>query len=186
MEYPMITLITDPEADEERLDATITHEVGHNWFYAALGSNEREHAWMDEGINTYFEFRYEHEKYRNNSLFGDAIPEDVKNAPTEQFEAAVYLALYRLEMESPIDLPAQNYPSDEEYGTAVYLKAALWLKTIELAVGREKFDKGMKNYFSEWEFRHPYPEDFEKSLEESTGKKLDGYFELLRKKGRLD
>ena len=185
MEYPMITLITEPDADEEKLDATIAHEVGHNWFYAALGSNEREHAWMDEGINTYFEFRYEHEKYRNNSLFGDAIPDDVKNAPMEQFEAAVYLALYRLRMEDPIDLPAQDYPSDEEYGTAVYLKAALWLKSIELAVGRDKFDEGFRNYFSEWEFRHPYPGDFEKSLEESTGKNLEGYFELLKKKGSL-
>jgi aminopeptidase N len=59
------------------------------------------------------------------------------------------------------------------------------MKSIELAVGRDKFDEGIKNYFSEWEFKHPYPEDFEKSLEETIGQNLDGYFDLLKKKGSL-
>lgn len=48
MEYPMIT-VTGTFA--------IIHEVGHNWFYGILGNNERDHAWMDEGINTYFDNR---------------------------------------------------------------------------------------------------------------------------------
>ena len=46
MEYPMITLITSPDASEEMLDAVITHEVGHNWFMGMLASNERNHAWL--------------------------------------------------------------------------------------------------------------------------------------------
>ncbi|MEP7109121.1 MAG: M1 family metallopeptidase, partial [Ferruginibacter sp.] len=54
MEYPMITLITSPDAKIETLDAVIAHEIGHNWFMSMLGSNERAHTWMDEGLNTYF------------------------------------------------------------------------------------------------------------------------------------
>jgi hypothetical protein len=185
MEYPMITLITEPDADEEKLDATITHEVGHNWFYGVIGSNEREHAWMDEGINTYFQFRYEHEKYRANSLFGSSIPESVRQYPLNQFEAAIYMTLLRSPMESPIDLPAQDYPNDDEYAKSVYLKTAIWMYTMEIVEGRDTLDKGIQNYFSEWKFRHPYPEDFENSLEESMGKKLDNYFVLLKQKGSL-
>ena len=30
-----------------------------------LGSNERDNAWMDEGLNTYIEIRYMEEKYPN-------------------------------------------------------------------------------------------------------------------------
>jgi uncharacterized protein YjaZ len=56
MEYPMITLITSPDASEPMLDAVITHEVGHNWLMGILATNERTHAWMDEGVNTYFQF----------------------------------------------------------------------------------------------------------------------------------
>src|SRR5687767_12742069 len=52
MEYPMITLITSPKADEATMDGVIAHEVGHNWFYGILASNERDHPWMDEGMNT--------------------------------------------------------------------------------------------------------------------------------------
>jgi hypothetical protein len=59
MEYPMITLITSPDAKVETLDAVIAHEIGHNWFMGMLGSNERAHTWMDEGLYTYFQFRYE-------------------------------------------------------------------------------------------------------------------------------
>src|SRR5215471_10635696 len=185
MEYPTITLITDPDADDETLDVTIAHEVGHNWFYGVIGSDERDHAWMDEGINTYFEVRYEHEKYKNNMLFGDAIPQNVKDAPLDQFEAAVYLALLRLPMESPIDLPAQDYPSDDDYEMSVYMKAAIWLYMMEVKEGRNKLDNAFKEYFVEWKFKHPYPEDFQKVLEKSMGKSLDQYFLLLKKKGSL-
>jgi hypothetical protein len=35
-----------------QLEVVIVHEVGHNWFYGILGSNERDNGWMDEGLNT--------------------------------------------------------------------------------------------------------------------------------------
>jgi hypothetical protein len=57
MEYPMITVI-GLSGNAKSLDRVITHEVGHNWFYGVLGSNERMHAWMDEGLNSYYENRY--------------------------------------------------------------------------------------------------------------------------------
>jgi hypothetical protein len=185
MEYPMITLITSPNAAEEALDATITHEVGHNWFYAILGSNERLHAWMDEGINTYYQFRYEAEKYRNNSIFGDAIPTEVREKPVDQFEAAVYSILSKIPMEKPIDLPAEEYTGKDEYSTSVYIKTAIWLYVMQYFEGEDNIDKGVKNYFEKWKFKHPYPEDFQAAMEESMGKSLGSYFELLQKKGSL-
>ena len=57
MEYPTITVYR-PGGSEKELDLTIAHEVGHNWFYGILASNERDHPWMDEGINTFYENKY--------------------------------------------------------------------------------------------------------------------------------
>lgn len=73
MEYPMITVIGDADTPKS-LDDVITHEVGHNWFYGILASNEREHPFMDEGINTYYENRYLKTYYNDESKF---IPENI-------------------------------------------------------------------------------------------------------------
>ena len=88
-------------------------------------------------------------------------------------------------MKSPIDLPAAEYTSDDEYGDAVYTKAALWMYRLELLVGRDKMSKAIQNFFFAWKFRHPYPDDFKECLEKVTGKNLDDYFGQLRKKGSL-
>jgi aminopeptidase N len=57
MEYPMITVIGG-SGNGKSLDQVITHEVGHNWFYGILASNERQFVWMDEGFNSFYEQAY--------------------------------------------------------------------------------------------------------------------------------
>jgi hypothetical protein len=185
MEYPMITLITSPEANMETLDAVITHEVGHNWFYGILASNERQHPWMDEGINTYYQFRYEAEKYRGNTLFGDDIPKEVKQKPVEDFQAAIYSALGRIPMEEPIETPAAAFKDKNQYGLIEYVKTSIWMYILELNLGRENLERAMQAYYNEWKFKHPYPQDLQKALEKSLNKDLSKYFDVLHKKGAL-
>jgi aminopeptidase N len=187
MEYPMITLITSPKAKKEALDGVIAHEVGHNWFMAMLGSNERMHTWMDEGLNSYYHFRYEAEKYRYNSIFGDQIPEDVKKLPVDKFMDMIYNVINQnIPMQSAMETPADKFPNSDEYGIVSYVKTALWLYMLEAAIGREKVDAAMKNYFSKWKFKHPQPADMQAAFEEAIGSKLDKFFELTRKEGKLE
>lgn len=186
MEYPMITLITSPNAKEEEMDAVITHEVGHNWFYGILGSNERDHPWMDEGINTYFQFRYEAEKYRTNSLFGSMIPKDVKELSETDFQSRIYEVLNSLPAQQPINTGSTGFTNKDEYGIVIYVKTAVWLYGLEKALGRDVLDKGLQAYFTNWQFRHPSPEDFKKELEAVSGKDLDQYFALLDKEGKIN
>jgi aminopeptidase N len=185
MEYPMITHITSPEVTEERLDAVITHEVGHNWFYSVLGSNEREHAWMDEGINSYYQFRYEAQKYKSNSIFGDDIPAEVKTKTEDEFQALVYNALGGIPMEKPIETHSASFKDKEEYGLVIYIKTAIWMYILQLNLGKAKMDAAMQAYFNEWKFKHPYPEDFKASLEKSLNTKLEELFEIRNKSGSL-
>jgi hypothetical protein len=185
MEYPMITLITSPDASEPMLDAVITHEVGHNWLMGILATNERTHAWMDEGINTYYQFRYEAEKYRFNSVFGESIPNEVKDKSVEDFQAIVYNALSKIPMKTAIETPSEEFQDEEEYGIVVYVKTAVWMYFMESQLGRDNMDKAMRAYYDEWKFKHPYPEDMKASLEKALGKDLTPYFDLLQKKGNL-
>ncbi len=187
MEYPMVTLITSPEAKKEALDGVIAHEVGHNWFMAMLGSNERMHTWQDEGLNSYYHFRYEAEKYRYNSIFGSAIPDDVKKLSAEDFMRTIYRVIEaNLPMESAMETPADKFPNSDEYGIVSYVKTALWLYMLEAAVGREKVDAAMHNYFNKWKFKHPQPKDLQAAFEEALGTDLDQYFELTKKTGKFE
>ena len=185
MEYPMITLITSPDANEQKLDAVITHEVGHNWFYSILGTNERNHAWMDEGINTYYQFFYEANKYKSNLLFGEAIPQELKDKPLPEFLSAIYGALAEIPMEDPIETEAALFKNKDDYGIIEYVKTAIWMYIIELTIGKDNLDKVMHAYFNEWKFKHPYPEDLKKVFEKETRMNMDNLFEVLKKKGSL-
>jgi hypothetical protein len=147
MEYPMITLITSPDAKPTTLDAIIAHEVGHNWFMSMLGTNERDHAWMDEGLDTYFMFRYEAEKYRGNQVFGDKIPEQIKNLNADDFQSTVYRQLMNIPIQPPLETTSMDFKNSAEYGMTVYLKAAVWMYLLQETVGKDKVDSAFHNYF---------------------------------------
>jgi hypothetical protein len=185
MEYPMITLITSPDATKESLDAVIAHEVGHNWFYGIIASNEREFPWMDEGLNTYYQFRYEADKYRTNSIFGSSIPDEVKKLSSNEFLSRVYNALNTLPAAKPVATSSTGFQNKDEYGIVVYIKTAIWMFIMESSVGREALDKGIQTYFNEWKFKHPYPEDLQSSLEKGTGQGFNNLFELLKQEGNF-
>ncbi|MBC7828386.1 MAG: M1 family metallopeptidase [Chitinophagaceae bacterium] len=185
MEYPMITLITSPDAQKEGLDAVITHEVGHNWFYGILASNEREHPWMDEGLNTYFQFRYEAEKYRSNSVFGSNLPEEVKKLSADEFLARIMFAMNSLPAKLPIQTHSTAFTNKDEYGIVVYLKTAIWMSILEASIGKENLLNGLKQYFKDWKFKHPYPEDLKSSLEKGSNQKLGSLFDLVNKEGNF-
>jgi Peptidase family M1 domain len=185
MEYPMITLITSPGADEEELDGVITHEVGHNWMYGMLGTNERDYPWMDEGMNTFLQFRYEAEKYRANSIFRNSLPKEMKKLPEDEFLSRIYSGLNMLPAKQPINTRSTGFANKDDYGIVVYIKTAIWLYLVEKALGKEVVDKGLHEYFGEWKFKHPYPEDLKAILEKTAGTNIDKLWDLLDKEGNF-
>lgn len=167
MEYPTVTVIT-PTADAHELELTIVHEIGHNWFYGILGSNERDHPWMDEGINSYYDQKYDLLHY--------------KKLPRLEHVAFETKAVTHLDQ--PIALPSEKF-NEANYGLVVYYKTAEWLRYLESVIGTEAFDKAMHEYYRHWQFKHPQPEDFKQVMEGSTGKNLDSVFAYLNKTGLL-
>jgi len=55
MEYPMI-IFCGSRKSERGLYGVTTHEIGHNWFPMTVNTDERRHAWMDEGFNTFINY----------------------------------------------------------------------------------------------------------------------------------
>ncbi len=173
MEYPMITVIAKAGGDKS-LDAVITHEVGHNWFYGILASNERDHGWMDEGMNTYYERRYTNTFWKSKKkAFSSGL--DVSNEKIFDLGFDWYAA--KNEDQAPNTHSNDLLPIN--YGTCMYQKTGKSMELLETFVGLEMYDKVMKSYYQKWKFKHPYPEDFRKHWESETGKDLSWFFDGL-------
>ena len=51
-------------------------------------------------------------------------------------------------------------------------KAGKWVSLLADTLGKKDFDKNMLDYFSRWQFKHPYPEDFELAMDTNGLNKL--------------
>jgi hypothetical protein len=167
MEYPTITVLS-PAASAKELDRTIAHELGHNWFYGALASNERAHPWMDEGMNSFYEEKYMEAKYGKQTREAELTFQAKATIKTDQ----------------PIETKSEDF-SATNYGLVAYHKTAEWMKLIEAKIGEEAFRKMMQQYFTEWGFKHPQPEDFKKIAADKLGGDTEAVFALLHTKGIL-
>lgn len=190
MEYPNVTIIGQAGNDRS-LETVIVHEVGHNWFYGMLGSNERKYAWMDEGINSFNELRYIRTKYPNDKL-GKALGMDNgKILGINEFNQSyqyylLYLIAARENKDQPVELNAEKYTSGN-YGAIVYSKTAIVFDYLFHYLGEKKFDEIMQFYFSNFRFRHPNPHDLQKTFEYFTGNDLTWAFsDLIGTTKKLD
>lgn len=182
MEYPNVTVIGS-SGSAISLETVIVHEVGHNWFYGILGSNERVHPWMDEGINTANEIRYMETKYPNNEQFSDnfggvanaihlgGLSHHCGNHLTYQISAGNG-------KDQPIELHSNEY-TPLNYGAIVYAKTGLVFSYLRDYLGDELYDKCMSIYFESWKFKHPQPADIRVVFEKETGKDLSWFFDDL-------
>jgi hypothetical protein len=180
MEYPNVTVIGNASSKIE-LEVVIVHEVGHNWFYGQLGSNERVHPWMDEGMNTLNEIRYIETKYPNNEhmsqmMRGMAETIHLEHLSHHDMSDMTYGTSAGMGLDQPIELPSNDY-SSLNYGAIVYAKTGLVFNYVRDYLGDEMFDKCMLAYYAKWEFKHPHPEDMKNIFEEVSGKDLTWLFD---------
>jgi Peptidase family M1 domain len=184
MEYPTITLLDDG-GSEKMLDFVINHEVGHNWFEAILGTNERTHPWMDEGMNTYYDSRYALQQYGNTRIdFIKTKSAFINKRIPDNIEQPLLQTVTAVKKDQPIETPSEKFNAFN-YNMVAYVKTGNWMKLLEIELGKTVFDNCMQEYYKRWQFKHPYPEDFKKVVEGVSGKNVDAVFALLNKKGDL-
>ena len=171
MEYPGI--VFDGFKDSGKSLFWITaHELGHGWFPMIVGSNERRHAFMDEGFNTFIDV-YASDAFNK----GEYAPKrDGEYAPKGGNPVEEILPLLA-DADAPTLMDTADATSEKYRHPLTYFKGALGLVLLrEQILGPERFDPAFRKYIATWAFKHPAPSDFFRLMESESGEDLSWWW----------
>jgi len=170
MEYPGI-VFDGMNAKMKTLFWVTAHEIGHTWFPMIVGSNERRHAWMDEGLNTFIDVYAS--DYVNNGEF--APKRDGEYAPGGG-NPADEIAVWLKDPASPSMMLRADMITGKYRHPYTYFKPAFGLIMLrETILDTTRFDYAFKQYIKKWAYKHPSPDDFFRTMESEAGEDLS-YF----------
>lgn len=146
MENPELTFATPTIiAGDRSLVSLVAHELAHSWSGNLVTNATWDDFWLNEGFTVYFERR---------------IMEAIEGRPYANMLALIGFqdlqnTIQRLGKSNPdtrlkLDLKGRN--PDDGVSDIAYEKGFALLRTIEEAVGRERFDAFLKQYFESHAF----------------------------------
>jgi leukotriene-A4 hydrolase len=147
MENPRLTFATPTIiAGDRSLVALVAHELAHSWSGNLVTNATWNDFWLNEGFTTYFEGR---------------IMEAVYGRP--YFDMLAVLGRQDLDdtieelgagsPDTHLHLQLAGRDPDAGMNSIAYEKGALFLRTIEQAIGRERFDRFLRTYFDTLAFQ---------------------------------
>lgn len=161
MEYPGLAFCSY-QSKGQRLWGVTDHEFGHIWFPMIVGTDERTHAWMDEGMNMFIN-HYSTEAF-NNGEYQTRMSRD----------NIVYW------LKSTSREPITTFPDltqSNNLGMTAYYKPAYGLFMLrEYILDHERFDNAFKAYIEAWAYKHPQPNDFFNIIENVSGENLNWFW----------
>lgn len=148
MEYPGVMTITliiyDVDSDFRGtpnpvyLESVVVHEVGHQWFYNAVGNDQIDEPWLDEAIVQYITRLYYFDLYGQSGYLGYRQSWVDRWARVENAEI-------------PIGLPAGDY-TGVEYGAIVYGRGPLFVEVLADRMGQSTFDDFLRDYYQTYKW----------------------------------
>ncbi|MGM0635344.1 MAG: M1 family metallopeptidase [Bacteroidota bacterium] len=162
MEYAMCTLITG-DRNFGSLVGVTAHELAHSWFQHVLANNESKHEWMDEGMTTYI----------SGHAMNKVMDEGKDNPMANSYQG--YISLANSGYEQPQSTHADRWKYNQAYGISAYSKGAVFLSQLGYLIGADLLSETLKEYYKQWQFKHPTPNDFIRVAEQVSGAQLGWY-----------
>ncbi len=170
MEFPSLVYIADGLDDGQTVEV-VAHEIAHQWWYATVGNNQLEHAFLDEGLAEYSTVLF----YENNPAYGVTY-EDCINNKIEEYRA--FCGVYE-QLNGSVDTAMirnlDKYGGEYGYVEICYCKSALMFDGFRESVGDAKFFKGLKKFYEDNLFEVAAPQDLIAAFER-VGCDAEGYF----------
>ena len=177
MENTSATTMTDNLLHDERAhldystDSIVAHELAHQWWGDLLTCRDWSHGWLNEGFATYFDL-----VFKEFDLGVDEFRYGV------YLDANSYLREDSSQYRRPIVSNVYNRPVDL-FDRHLYEKGALVLHMLRLVLGDDLFWKAIRHYCSKFQGQTVTTEDFQRAIEEATGKNVDWFFHQWVYKG---
>lgn len=182
MEYP--TFITAGTSyrlppDVLMLEMVTVHEFGHQFWMQLVANNEFEESWLDEGFNTYSTGKIMDKVYGGTSLpltvFGRNIWSWLRLPKLTQ--ASLDRAAHAgSPVRDPLATRAWEFYDSASYAISSYSRTGVALRTLEAILGEDTMARVMRAYHHRWRFRHPHSRDFQRVVEDVSGRDMDWFF----------
>ena len=143
MEYPGLVYLSDALSRDDLL-YTAVHETAHQWWYAAVGNNECEYAFLDEGLAEYscYLFFSEYDGYGISAVDRLKMAHSACNALVSVQEKVFG------EADTSMNRPLSEYGA-YEYVVIAYDKGMLLFDALRDAVGERAFFSSLKRYYKQ-------------------------------------
>ncbi|MFD2999182.1 M1 family metallopeptidase [Pontibacter toksunensis] len=154
MENPRLTFVTPTVLAKDRsLTSLIAHELAHSWSGNLVTNGTWNDFWLNEGFTVYFERRIMEELYGKEYA-------DMLNVLGHQDLTNTINDLGAGSEDTRLKLDLEGRDPDEGLTDIAYEKGNFFLRNIERAVGREKFDAFLNKYFSTFAFQSTNTDKF--------------------------
>jgi hypothetical protein len=140
MEYPNLVLISKAFREKDK-EAVVVHETAHQWFYGIVGSDNLNHAWMDEGLA---EFSTELFFMKNGKVLKADEYHHFNLNESKRFEESV-----GGRGNASMDKNIGDFISNYEYVAVTYSRGHMMFVDIYRILGEDAFQKALKYYVKE-------------------------------------
>jgi aminopeptidase N len=156
MENPKLTFATPTIiTGDKSLVNLVAHELAHSWSGNLVTNATWEDFWLNEGFTVFFENRI------MESLYGKSYSSMLELIALQDLQKEVKtMQAENLADDTKLKLNLTNRNPDDGVTHIAYDKGFFFLRTIEEAVGRQKFDEFVKKYFQTFAYKSVTTEQF--------------------------
>ena len=169
MEYPGLSMISDALKGDMYSEA-IVHETAHQWWYAVVGSDQINHAWLDEGLTEYSTTLF----YELNDSYGVSKSARLSDATSAYL---VYLDT-TASKNYAMDRRVSDFETQLDYTFLTYVKGELMFDSVRTCVGDEKFFTALKSYYKNNKFKIATPAHLIAELEKAGGVGMESFINV--------
>jgi hypothetical protein len=165
MEYPTLITGDGPWLTPRRIlepEIVAVHELGHQWFYGLVATNEAAWPFLDEGVNQFAEGDTM-ARWRGPGCAVDLLGLRVSDAAIQAVGGNLAAR------DEPVAQAASAFSTGANYGRLVYARTASVLETLRRVYGDAAVAQALGRYTRRFRFEHPGPDQFVEVFEEVLG-----------------